>query len=229
MNKGTDEMKAIVQNQMRRLKTLKNEKKKLETTYTKAGTSDFEKKRIETRLRTYLLPSIAHLEKTILRQEKIVSGVEKKIKNIQTAQNRLSSLQAQLRRRPAAAGAPPAAAGAPRAKTNLEQFEENLLREFGPITDKNIMNEARKLRAEENMALNRIMRNYARAKTNEERKYYSNMMNAVLNESSLRPLLPEEEAEVNAYLASMGGQRRKTRKASRHRRQGRSYSLRRRR
>jgi hypothetical protein len=218
MNRGIEEMKRILKDELRRLKTLKNEKTKLETQYTNTRTSDSQRERITLRLRTFLLPAIRTLERQVQSQIRQTKGIESGVEKLKTARNKMNRLKAQLQH-PRGMGAAAASSASsassststrrnhltPTERKNLQNFETNLLREFGPITEQNIMNEARRMKAEENSALERIMRNYKNAKTQEQREYYSKMMNAILNESTLRPMTPEEETEVNTYLAQLKG------------------------
>ncbi len=225
MNSGVQEMKAIIKSQLKRLDALKKEEAELVNKYKSTKTSNSERERIVIRLKTFLLPSIRHLEKTIKSQIRQTSGIESGIAKIKTARNKFNQIQAQLKKRKAAAATAKAVPAkranhlTPEERRNLEQFEANLEREFGPITQENIMGEARKMKAEENAILARLAENYKRAKTQKQRNTINNMMQAVINESALRPLLPEEEAEVNAYLAQLdGGKRTLRRRLTRRRR-----------
>jgi hypothetical protein len=218
MNSGVKEMKAIIQSQLNRLAALKKEKTQLEDKFISTKTSDSERARLEIRLTKFILPSIRHLEKTIKSQIRQTSGIESGIAKIKTARNKFNQIQAQLQKRKTAAATAKAVPAkkanhlTPEERRNLEQFEANLQREFGPITQNNIMGEARRMKAEENTILARLAENYKRAKTKKQRNTINNMMQAVINESALRPMLPEEEAEVNAALAQLEGGKRQLRR-----------------
>lgn len=208
MNSGIEEMKRIAKRGLQQLNELKKEKTKLENQYINTRTRDSEKERITLRLRTFLLPSIRHLEKTLQSQLRQIKALESKVQQVKTARNRMNQMKARvesMRKSPNGRAATRKNHLTPNERKELQNFERNLEREFGPITEANIMNEARRMKAEENAALERIMRNYKSAKTQEQRDYYSKMMNAILNESQLRPMTPEEEREVNTYMAGLKG------------------------
>lgn len=205
-------MKRVLKSGLQNLHKLKKEKNELEAQFINPRTSNFQREKITMRLREYLLPAIRHLEKTLQSQARQTMGLEAGIQKIKKAQNMLKKgVPVGFTRK---APAPLTAAE----KKEVENFEKNLEREFGPITEKNILNEARRMKAHENALLQRIMVNYKRAKTQEQRNYYGKMIDAVLNESSLRPITPEEEAEVNAYFAQLKGGKGKTRRLTRRHR-----------
>lgn len=201
MNSGIEELKRIAKRGLQQLKELKKEKTKLESQYINTRTRDSERERITLRLRTFLLPSIRQLEKTLQSQLRQIKALESKVQQVKAARNKIN----QLKRGSNGRAATRKNHLTLQEKRELQNFERNLQREFGPITEANIMNEARRMKAEENAALERIMRNYKSAKTQEQRDYYSKMMNAILNESQLRPMTPEEEREVNTYMAGLKG------------------------
>jgi hypothetical protein len=216
MDAGVERMKALIASEVKRLDALKKERTKLENKYINTKTGDFERERIQMRLTKFLLPAIRHLEKMIQSKVKQTTGIERGVEKIKSAQNQLRYLEAQAKRK----------ASAPTRKNHLtpaqrkevQNFEANLEREFGPITHQNLINESRRMKAEENAILERIMQNWKTAKTQEQKNYYSKMMNAVIDESQYRMMTPEEEREVNAYLAQLEGGKRKGKGKTRRRR-----------
>jgi hypothetical protein len=212
MDSGIQEMKSVVRAQLKRLDALKKERTQLEDKYINTKTSDLERERIKLRLKLFLLPAIRHLENTIKSQTRQTMGLERGVQKIKTAQNRMAQLEAQLKKKPTAKvnqGTRKQNHLTPQQRRNVEELEANLIKEFGPITQNNIINEARRMKAEENALLDRIMQNWKSAKTQEQKNYYTKMMEAVIDESQYRMMTPEEEREVNETLAKLGGKRRR--------------------
>jgi hypothetical protein len=211
MNSGILEMKALMRGELKRLSALKKEETQLINKYKNTKTSDLERERIKIRLSKFLLPAIRHLENTIKSKARQTIGLERGIQKIKTAQNRMAQVEAQLKQKSTARGNQGTRKQnhlTPQQRRNVEELEANLIKEFGPITQQNLINESRRMKAEENALLDRIMKNWKSAKTQEQKNYYTKMMEAVINESQYRLITPEEEREVNEALAKLGGKRR---------------------
>jgi len=212
MNSGILEMKALIRGELKRLDALKKEKIQLENKYISTKTSDLERERIKMRLTKFLLPAIRHLENTLKSKARQTMGLERGVQKIKTAQNRMAQFEAQVKQKSTARvnqGTRKQNHLTPAERKNLENFEANLVKEFGPITQNNIIGEARRMKAEENVLLDRIMQNWKTAKTQEQKNYYTKMMEAVINESQYRIITPEEERELQETLAKLGGKRRR--------------------
>jgi hypothetical protein len=218
MNTGLLEMKGVMKSELRNLRALKKEKNELEKKYINTKTSDLERERITLRLTKFLLPAIRRLENTLKSQARQTMSIEKGIQKIKTAQNRITQLKAQEKKPTSSLVSlfkkPNTSATrknhlTPQERRNVEELEANLIKEFGPITQQNIINESRRMKAEENALLDRIMKNWKSAKSQEQKNYYTKMMEAVINQSQYRMITPEEEREVNEALAQLGGKKRR--------------------
>jgi hypothetical protein len=89
-------------------------------------------------------------------------------------------------------------------RKELQNFENELIREFGPITQANLNQAAREMEAE-NAMKEKLKLNVRKAKNEKQIKYYENMLSALNNHSGMRNLTNEEEKELNAYLAQLEG------------------------
>lgn len=101
-------------------------------------------------------------------------------------------------------------------RKELQNFENELIREFGPITQANLNRAAEEMEAE-NAMKEKLKLNVRKAKNEKQIKYYENMLSALNKPFSGMNTVTENE--VNKYLAQLEGgkSRRKSRKASRRR------------
>ncbi len=208
LNEGVARLKQLIEKEKRELKKLENQREESRKIYVNPRTKNFEREKIKLRLKTFLLPAIRRLENTIASLQHQTNAIEKGVKKIKTAQNRMTSLQTQKPQTQKPQNASTRKNHlTPAERKELENFEANLIKEFGPITQEKLINEARKMKAEENAMSEKILKNYHQAKSPELKKYYSRMLNAIADQVLYRMLTPEEEKELNNALAKLGGRR----------------------